>query len=253
MSRDNLRAGSNPESGSGIGLSPEVAHKLRGRLAGISHAAELLKVYGCELPQDRRDKYLNYILDGARGFSRLIDDLAWFEKLNKGRIRAMSGTCGVRSLVEDARRLLPEFESDQRLRMEWEDSQAEVFLDGCLAAVALSKVLRNAFVYSAPDSEIRLVVRHEPSRLLFRVEDHGIGIPSDELPRIGEAFYRGSNVGSVPGSGMGIAIARACVERLGGDLSCESKAGMGTQVDLAVPLGVPDSSTSNVGATCSRT
>ncbi len=223
------------KKGRSIGLSADVAHKLRGRLASIAHAAELLKCYGAELPLERREKYLDYILDGTKGFSRLIDDLAWYEKLNSGRLRATPGTYPLRSLLEDARQLLPEFDSDLRLKVEWGGPPVDVFLDGCMVAVALSKVLRNAWVYSPPAGEVNLVVQSEPGLVRVIVRDHGIGIPAGELSRIGEPFYRCSNVGEVAGSGMGLAIARACVVSLGGQIRIESEPKKGTVVQMNFP------------------
>ena len=73
--------------------------------------------------------------------------------------------------------------------------------------------------------------------VLVQVQDEGVGIPAEALPRIGERFYRADRARSRAegGSGLGLAIARALVEAHGGCLWVESVEGQGTVVAFAVP------------------
>ncbi len=216
----------------------EAAQVYREKLTGISRAAELLRNSQGDRPGEMKDTLVQYIAAATRSFSKLIDDLAWYEKLNSGRIQAIPGTYPIRALVEDARLLLPEFDSDLRLKVEWANPPEDVFIDGCLAAVALSKVLRNAWVYSGQDSEVNLVVHSDPGAIRVQVRDHGIGIPVDELSMVGEPLYRGSNVAHIAGSGMGLGIARACMVALGGQIRLERGIDKGTTVQLTIPWGI---------------
>ena len=73
------------------------------------------------------------------------------------------------------------------------------------------------------------------------VRDTGIGIDTDELPRVFERFYRGSRANEVraSGSGLGLSIARSIVEMHGGRISIASRVGQGTQVDVDLPRRPP--------------
>ena len=72
----------------------------------------------------------------------------------------------------------------------------------------------------------------------FKVCDHGIGIPPEELPRIFERFHRGTNVNDrqFAGLGLGLFICRSIVEAHGGQISAESRLGQGTSIHVVLPL-----------------
>ena len=64
---------------------------------------------------------------------------------------------------------------------------------------------------------------------MFEVSDQGIGIPAQEIPHLFESFHRASNVGTIPGTGMGLAIVKNSVELHGGTISVTSDPGKGTR------------------------
>jgi signal transduction histidine kinase len=73
----------------------------------------------------------------------------------------------------------------------------------------------------------------------FRVQDRGLGIPEADLPRLFTPFYRSPNAAHITGTGLGLVIAKRCVERHGGDLRVESREGAGTTVTVQLPVYVP--------------
>jgi two-component system OmpR family sensor kinase len=70
----------------------------------------------------------------------------------------------------------------------------------------------------------------------IEVADTGPGIPQEELPRAWEELYRGQGAQGVPGSGLGLALVRAIVERHGGQVTLRSRAGQGTVVTMRLPV-----------------
>jgi signal transduction histidine kinase len=68
------------------------------------------------------------------------------------------------------------------------------------------------------------------------VRDRGIGIPESELPQLFQAFHRATNVGEIPGSGLGLVIVKRCVDLHGGTISVQSTVGKGTEFRVRLPV-----------------
>jgi signal transduction histidine kinase len=78
-------------------------------------------------------------------------------------------------------------------------------------------------------------LRREQDDLVLVVRDQGIGIPVREQAAVFDVFYRASNIGEVPGTGIGLSIVRDCVAALGGSISLQSAEGQGTTVTVCLP------------------
>lgn len=119
---------------------------------------------------------------------------------------------------------------------------AEPSLTGFWDDQALDRVvanlLSNAIKYSPAGGDIAVRVRRDAARdrAVLEVRDHGIGIPADDLAHISERFHRAGNVGSVTGTGLGLAGARSIVEQHGGMLTIASRERAGTTVTVELPL-----------------
>jgi signal transduction histidine kinase len=100
----------------------------------------------------------------------------------------------------------------------------------------LANILGNAVKYSAPNQKVEFILRRRGLDAEFVVRDFGCGIPVADQSRLFTAFYRGSNVGHTPGSGLGLVIAKRCVDLHGGSIRCESKPGFGTKFTVTLPL-----------------
>jgi two-component system OmpR family sensor kinase len=73
--------------------------------------------------------------------------------------------------------------------------------------------------------------------LVIEVADTGPGIPDDELPYVWEELYRGQSARGVPGSGLGLALVRAVIERHSGRVNLRSRIGQGSVFTLRLPVG----------------
>ena len=98
-------------------------------------------------------------------------------------------------------------------------------------------LLENAIKFNRPAGEVRVDVARDPERALVRVRDTGSGIPSRDLPRIFERFYRVDKARSraTGGTGLGLAIVKHAVEQMGGSVSVESRLGQGSVFTVALP------------------
>ncbi len=138
-------------------------------------------------------------------------------------------------LVEDFRVAIL---GSHTISFETEGVPAEVRVDEKPLRYVLSNLLSNAIKYSPAGGVIQLRVRCRGDVGQFEVEDHGIGIPPEDLPRLFQSFHRASNVGSIKGTGLGLCIAKRMVEVQGGRIEVDSEVSRGTTVRVAVPLGL---------------
>lgn len=95
------------------------------------------------------------------------------------------------------------------------------------AKVALANIFDNAVKFSPPGGEVRVLVRADPEEAVIAVSDTGPGVSAEDVPSLFQRFYRGkaSRATDAPGVGLGLAIARALIERQGGRLSVEASGG----------------------------
>jgi two-component system phosphate regulon sensor histidine kinase PhoR len=105
-------------------------------------------------------------------------------------------------------------------------------------ASAIGNLVGNAIKYSPGGGPVHVSVKADSDTAIFRVEDHGIGIPAEHLPRLFRRFYRvrTPETRRIEGSGLGLAIVRAIVEKHGGQVFVESTPGQGSVFGFSLPL-----------------
>ena len=118
-------------------------------------------------------------------------------------------------------------------RMPW--SLPEVRGDSDLLYLALRNVLGNAVKFTQPDEAIQVRAYEDTNHIVIEVADEGSGIPDDELPHVVEELFRGKSARGLPGSGLGLALVNAIVERHGGQVTVRSRVNQGTVVALRLP------------------
>jgi signal transduction histidine kinase len=102
---------------------------------------------------------------------------------------------------------------------------------------ALVNLLDNAVKFNRPNGEVRIEIATVDGRVSIVISDTGLGIPSGDLPRIFERFYRVDKARSreVGGTGLGLSIVKHVVEQMGGSVAVESQLGRGSQFTLLLP------------------
>jgi two-component system OmpR family sensor kinase len=107
-------------------------------------------------------------------------------------------------------------------------------VDEDLLALAVHNLLDNAFKYTQPNDTVHIDITVQ-QELTLQVIDSGAGIPPDAIPYIWEELYRAEPVEKISGSGIGLALVKAIVERHNGEVAVESAPGQGTTISLRLP------------------
>jgi signal transduction histidine kinase len=121
------------------------------------------------------------------------------------------------------------------IRVELPPEPLQVLADAELIALTIRQLVGNAVKYSHPESPIVVRAYKTDKLISVAVEDSGPGIPEAERGRIFEKFYRAAESSAVPGSGMGLAIAREIVQAHGGEITVSSVVGKGSEFTFTLP------------------
>jgi signal transduction histidine kinase len=100
----------------------------------------------------------------------------------------------------------------------------------------LYNLLSNALKYSGKNATVEFTVTRQDEHLEMTVADKGISIPKEDHGHLFESFHRASNVSGIPGTGLGLNIAKRAVEAHGGTISYESQEGVGSAFMICLPL-----------------
>jgi two-component system OmpR family sensor kinase len=111
--------------------------------------------------------------------------------------------------------------------------------DWDLIFLAMYNLLDNAVKFCQPGATIEVRGREDGHFVMVEVADTGPGIEAGDLPHVWEELYRGQHGRTVPGSGLGLAMVRAVVERHGGAISLDSKFDQGTVITVRLPMEEP--------------
>jgi two-component system OmpR family sensor kinase len=109
--------------------------------------------------------------------------------------------------------------------------------DPDLLLLAIHNLLDNAIKFTSPGDTIEVRAFDDGNDVVIEVADTGPGIPEDEVDRVWEELYRGEQARGVPGSGLGLSLVRAIIEKHGGKVTLRSRPDQGTVFSVRLPTG----------------
>lgn len=209
---------------------------LRGVRERLSTATLQDEAWSAEL--QRLTRQLTIIQDQSAKLGHLVRELLDVSRIQSGRLEFVITECDLaeiaRGVVEQTQMTSPQ----HRFELECHGATGIVGDRDHLEQV-IANLLDNAVKYSPEGGVVSIRVARERNEVRCTIEDHGIGIPSDQIARIFDLFFRTQEAESrrTPGMGLGLFITRGIVERHGGRIWAESQQGLGTRVHVALPAG----------------
>jgi two-component system sensor histidine kinase KdpD len=186
---------------------------------------------------------LGIVEEEADRLSDLVSEAIQTASIEAGDVRLERAALPAAELVENAIRSADRALQNHEIRVSIDPGLPALIADGNLIELTIRQLLNNAAKYANPDSPVEISARTEGEQAVISVRDFGPGIPEAEQARIFERFYRGkANRASVPGAGIGLAIAREVVELHGGSLSVASEPGKGSEFRITLPLALAEAS-----------
>jgi PAS domain S-box-containing protein len=214
-----------------------VSHELRTPLAAIYGAATTLRQRS-SLDHSERQQFLAMIEEQAERLAEIVNEILIASRIESGELPVTLGQVDpktiVNEVVEVAHRAAPDFEFE----IFFENDVPPIVADGDRLRQVLANLVENARKYSNGVQKAEIHVRHTDSGVRFVVRDFGIGIPSGDLERIFQKFYRVDAAMShgVSGTGLGLYIVRELVHRMDGRIRVESVPGEGSSFIVELPV-----------------
>jgi signal transduction histidine kinase len=147
-------------------------------------------------------------------------------------------------LIHGALANLKRLVEDRQIKVDVPKDTPLLWADPELAEIAIRQLITNALKYSSAQSPITIRAHSDHDRVILSVADRGPGISERELKKVFEKFYRvGGRIDSVPGTGMGLHIAREIVKAHGGEIWVQSTVGEGSEFFFSLPCVTADAET----------
>ena len=221
-------------------FSYSVSHDLRAPLRTIQGFAQALQEdYGDRLDELGRE-YIQTITTDASGMDRLITDLLDYSRLSRTQITLHP--VSLMAAIETACKQLESYIQKRQAEITVTTPLPTVLAHSSTLTQAIANLLSNAIKFVKPESRpqveinAQLIQRQQQQWVRLWIIDNGIGIASDDRERIFHAFERLHGVESYAGTGIGLAIVRKSIERMGGCVGVESQLGAGSRFWLELPL-----------------
>ncbi|RNL64971.1 sensor histidine kinase [Nocardioides marmoriginsengisoli] len=218
-----------------------VSHELRTPLTSIVGYVDVLLEDIDGIPVEARP-FLETVQRNARRLHRLVDDLL-SDALKLGKAELHLGRISLAAVVRASAVEAEKTAHAAGLGFEVEIGRAilEVQGDAERLAQVIDNVFNNAVKFTPPGGTVSGFVKRDGRVAVIRISDTGRGIPPEELEDVFMKFFRspGVQLDAIPGTGLGLAISKTIIEAHGGTISVDSTVGLGTTLEIRLPLAGP--------------
>lgn len=194
-----------------------ISHEIKNTLSVLLSASEMLNSERAgKFTTDSQKKLAEMMYQNAKSMTKTLEDISVFNKIilrGEKDVENVSLKETIEKIIYGLNNSIKAKDLNIVLRLE------DIFLPSNQAMIdtMLSNVIGNAVKYSSYKGNIGVKVQRMGDKVVFEVIDDGIGIPKEDLKRIGEPFFRAENVkDSIPGTGFGLTIVKNISERLNG-------------------------------------
>jgi len=210
-----------------------LAHQLKAPLAVISALAQGLARRGHRMSTDEIRERGKKIWHASRHLDELITTIMNFTRANTGGIVLDRTIFDIKTVLQHIARQHERLSGEKRCELHIAALPDEINGDAVLIEQALGIVIANAMRYSTE----KIVVEGHlcGGAISIVVKDAGIGISRDDLPFVSQPFFRGTNARHLPGTGLGLSLARHILSLHGGELRIDSEERNGTTVRVTLP------------------
>ncbi|WP_041522286.1 sensor histidine kinase [Gilvimarinus agarilyticus] len=220
-------------------LVSNVSHDLRTPLASMQGYLETLAIRDDKLSDTDRTRYVKIAYTHCRRLTRLVQELFELSKLDTGRTELTRETFFLAELLQDVVQKF-ELKAQQRdiaLQADFSGKPYAVTADIALMERVFENLIENALCYTPDGGRVAVTLAAQDDAVAVAVEDTGIGVAQDKLPRIFERYYqaKGPRYAQGDGTGLGLAIVKRILDLHHCEISVSSQEGRGTCFSFELP------------------
>lgn len=220
-----------------VSLNYAIAHDLRAPLRAIDGFSRIVMEECAGTLDARHANYLQRIVTAAGELGLLIDDLLQLSRVGRAELRK-----GRVDLTELARRVAGDLQARSPRQVDVDvEAELNVYADKTLMRVALEHLIGNSWKFTAPSAGARIECRAEQShgQTAIVVRDNGVGFDQTRADKLFQPFQRLHTSAEFEGAGIGLAVVHKIMDRHGGRVWAEGRAGEGASFYFTLPPG-PD-------------
>ena len=224
-----------------------LSHELRTPLTAILAYSETL-LDGAIDDRDNTVRFLEKLHNHAARMSELISDISDLSAIESGQVKLEPRPVRLRGVVSDVLSLAEARRGttgvDVNVRV---PDELMVVADRTRLEQILYNLIDNAIKFNRAEGRVTITTEDDNGHAAIHVEDTGVGIAAQDLPRVFERLYRGDKSRSrrTEGTGLGLAIVKHLVQAHGGEITVKSELGRGSRFTFTLPLAPPPHSSPN--------
>ncbi|MDQ3777853.1 MAG: PAS domain-containing sensor histidine kinase [Actinomycetota bacterium] len=215
-----------------------VSHELRTPLTSIRGYLELVLEGGAGELTAEQERFLSVVQRNSGRLLQLVGDLLFMAQVEAGKLAIELDDIDMEEIVRECVEAAQPLANERHITLTPAVVQTPSMVgDRSRLAQVLDNLVSNALKFTPAGGRVDVRVSATASEAVIEVADTGVGIPADEQHRLFERFFRSSTATqqAIPGTGLGLTIAKAIVERHGGTISLETVEGEGTTVYVRIP------------------
>lgn len=213
-----------------------VSHEMKTPITSIRGFADLIES-GIVTDEEQKKEYLSRIKKETDNMTNLINDILMISRLEAQDITRTEVEINLADVVDEVCRSVEPMVKSAGIKLFRECSDVYAKIDISHMNQLANNMIVNAIKYNKPDGSVTVRLHKDNGDIVFEVEDTGIGIPKESLPRVFERFYRVDKGRSrtMGGTGLGLSIVKHIAQFYSGTVNIASKVGKGTKVTVRIP------------------
>ncbi|WP_371416890.1 sensor histidine kinase [Dolichospermum sp. UHCC 0259] len=217
------------------------SHEFRTPLAIIASSSGILQKFSDRLNEERKQEHLQTIQHTIKHITQILDDVLMINRAEADKIELKLESADIIDFCHHLQAEIAASNNENTINFsvdlgeEIMDNSLIIQFDKKLVRQIITNLLNNAIKYSPNHDLVKFNLTKSDDNIVFKISDHGIGIPETDQVKLFESFHRASNVGNIAGTGLGLSIVKKCVDLHKGKISIDSQIGKGTTVTVTIP------------------